>query len=150
VAETPYADHIHRSLALLGRQSPWHRQRLAEVLDGRTIAVLMDDEIIHLALDAEPSSPALVIATSGRGALALLRGTETLEQALWEGTIATRGSVEQLLVGAQALRVYLHGLIRCPDAGALITNLAATVDALPAPENSPSMHTRSATWDLLP
>ena len=71
-------------------------------------------EIIHLALEAEPSSPALVNATSGRGALALLRGTETLEQALWEGTIATRGSVEQLLVGAQALRVYLHGLIRCP------------------------------------
>ena len=150
MAETPYADHIRRSLELLSQQSPWHRQRLAEVLDGRTIAVVMDDELIQLALDGEPAAPALLIAASGRAALSLLRGRYTLEHALWEGAIEARGAVAELLVGAQALHVYLHGLIRCPGAAALITELASTVDALPEPTRPPGVHARSESWDLLP
>ena len=144
-----YARHIARSLELLETESPWHRRRLAQVLDGRTVAVVLDDELILIAVDVEPGPPYLVVAASGDGAVRLMHGERTLEDALWAGTVAARGSVAALQRGATALSVYLHGLIRCPSAAQAIADFEATVAAQRSPRLSPDEHVRSERWHQL-
>jgi hypothetical protein len=115
-----FADFLRAALACIGHETPGIHRRLLDVLGTRTIAIEVDAEPFTLAVvrgqwRCEPLGPADVEARSTLAHVhALLTGVDTLEDAVLEGRVHLRGTLDDLLVVDDALQLFTQAAVRAP------------------------------------
>jgi hypothetical protein len=112
---------LARSLALLQDELPPAYRAVSAALDGRAVLLDVDRESVwvgsvppRLELRARALPACICLTTSRAGIRALIRGEETLVDAIIGGRVELAGTIEDLIAFDGALMAYLHGAVRCP------------------------------------
>jgi hypothetical protein len=122
---------LRRAFAVLDEEAPSHAALLRAALSGLRLIIDVDGERLspraddgRLAIAAVTDEGAEVrIATSMAAAIALLDDRRTLLEALHAGELRAWGAARDLAHAGRVLSTFLHGLVRCPSAPALLTEL---------------------------
>lgn len=131
------ADLLDEALAVLRKESPPHDRLLRERLDGCTIAFTVDGERMATRgaeMTREPGASDaganvdLRVETDAATVLALLDDRITLLEALRSGALKARGDRSAVARAEAAMRVFIHGLVRCPSAPKLLVKLNNLVE----------------------
>ena len=124
------------AFATLARESPVHARLLRERLGGCRIAFTVDGDRMTTRGDArlpapDPTTdhPDLHVDTDARTVLALLDDRITLLDAIRTGALRARGPRDAVTRAEAAMRVFIHGLVRCPSAPELLRRFRNTVQS---------------------
>jgi hypothetical protein len=106
---------------LLQDELPWAHRAVSDRLGGRAVLLEVDGETVwvgsapgRLELRLRPE-PASVVLTTSRAAIgSLIRGDDTLLDAVLCSKVELAGTVDDLVAFDAALMAYLHGAVRCP------------------------------------
>ena len=131
--ERPARRLLGRALEALAREAPAHHALLREPLRRIALRCAIADEVVHLSVAGaririaerpRGDAPAAVeVRAELRDAVALLDGELTFVEAVREGRVDLLGPPAALLDAADAFAIFLHGLVRCSSAGALLDEL---------------------------
>jgi hypothetical protein len=125
VPSRAFADYLAASLERIEGDVREVYALLRRTLGSRAMRLDVGGEIVWVRDDgvrlvvAEPDDggarAAVETRTTRRAIVALADGDVTLEEAVTEGRVELRGSVEDLEAGMEALAAYLNGAARCPE-----------------------------------
>jgi hypothetical protein len=131
-ADAPARRLLRAALDTLGREAPAHHDLLCGTLaalpvdldiDRDAFSVRVADGALSVAAPTDP--PRVTLRTDLATAHALLDAQLTVLDAVRRGWLDVRGRAGDLAVAAEALSMFLHGLVRCPSGGALLRDLRA-------------------------
>jgi hypothetical protein len=122
---------------VLRAEAPAHHEALCAVLAALPIELVIDGESLELlvsdgAIAVGPviESPLVTVTTSLRTARALLEARRTMVAAIERGELDVRGHADALDDAAEALSLFLHGLVRAPSSPPLLDDLRHHVDCM--------------------
>lgn len=119
------------SFEALAAELPAAHARMCARLDGRALALRIDDERIlvtfaegsgavrSLADDEEPAADVRVV-TSRRAILDVLDARRSLAEAVLADEVEVIGDLARLTEAQEGLLTYVHGGVRCPSFPALV------------------------------
>jgi hypothetical protein len=129
-ADLPARRLLGAALDALRREAPAHRDLLCGTLAALAVNLHVDREALGvraaaggLAITEPAASARVTIRTDLATAYALLDARLTILEAVRTGRLDARGSAIDLAVAAEALSVFLHGLVRCPSGAVLLRDL---------------------------
>lgn len=134
--DTSFAGFVRRALTAIRAEVPWAYDALGKALSGRTTLLLVDGEPAAVRADAKAGIEVgeargesdVVCTTTSRAILDLIRGRETLLEAVLSDRIELRGEVDALLAWHDALEMFLHGAVRARAFEGLLKDFQARVD----------------------
>jgi hypothetical protein len=125
VPSRAFRDYLTVSLGTIERDAPAVYALMGRCLGERRVRMDVGGEVLSVGVEhgrvmvgtvGEAGGETAVEARTTRGAIvALADGRATLEEAVMDGRMELRGSVEDLEAGMEALAAYLNGAARCPD-----------------------------------
>lgn len=123
-----FATFVRRALDAIRAEVPWAHEALRGALSGRTTLVVVDGEPAAVrttpgdrsgagqAVDIEVLSrrlePDVVCTTTSRAIVDLIRGRNTLLDAVLSDRVELTGDVSALVAFHDALLLFLHGAVR--------------------------------------
>jgi hypothetical protein len=120
---------VAESFGLLETRLPTIHERLKGLLRDEWVELRVDGETLvidsrdGLRVATAGAIPTVAIQASKDAILDLSDGVRTLNEALLGGTVSATGTLAHVAVVHEALRVYLHGLVRSVEAATLLTRL---------------------------
>ena len=130
-------EFIIGSLDVLERQAPGFHDRLCQQLDERRVQVGGDGVPFTLCFEAGSVSLAapdptddVVVQIDRAIVLALIDAEATLEDAVLDGRVRLRGSVDDLGDFHEGLLIYVRGGVRCPSFPQLVQKLRDSESAV--------------------
>lgn len=126
---------LQRSLAMLESENPAHMRLFQDSLGPLAVALSVDDERLRLAAShgvvsiTHDAHGDVHVRTTLRLISPLIRGAVTVLEAIREGHLEIHGKSPMLHDAAKAFEVFLHGLLRCPSAIHLMTDLDLATNA---------------------
>ncbi|MFO7177823.1 MAG: SCP2 sterol-binding domain-containing protein [Pseudomonadota bacterium] len=125
-------EELRRANALLAREAEAAYRDVAERLARVPVVIRVDDEVLFVRASARGidvrrgPGPARVEIATTRALLAdLLEGELSVLDAVVNGRLFLRGSVDDLLALERAIGAYLHGAIRVPRFESLLAAFVA-------------------------
>src|SRR5687767_13812324 len=115
-----------RTFDVLHAQAPAHHALLAGAIAELSLVVHIGGEAIRPAVDADrivahgpEREPAIAVRTHAAALLDLIDGRDTLAAALRSRRLEVIGHRAAVASIERALRIYVHGLVRCASAPTL-------------------------------
>lgn len=134
--ECTVARLLKRALDVLARESAWHHERLRALLSSLSIGVGIAGETLTIGADAARVTvapvlelTAVAVYTELTTVLLLLEARATVLEMVRRGRLDLFGTPEALLRAGDGVELFLNGLVRCPSAPALLSELRAAVQA---------------------
>ena len=125
---------LQESFDCLERDIPLAYQRMCALLEGLSVAVAMDDELIVIGcaglrgrVDPAGGPVAAELRTSRRAILAVVDGRLSLADAVLTDAVMVKGSLDVLERLHRALEAYMHGAVRSRSFPALLARFRAPV-----------------------
>lgn len=122
-----FADYLRESLGQIEAGLPRVYARLVASLSALRILIDVNGEVVGIRVEGariaivDALANATITARTTRAEIvALADGARTLEEAVFEDRVLLWGSVEDLLLGLDALMIYLNGAARCPELSRLM------------------------------
>jgi hypothetical protein len=121
-----FSRFLARSFALMEDELPWAYRAVSARLSGRAVHLEVDDESVwvrsipgRIELRSTPLAACVHLSTRRSVIRALIRGEDTLLDAILAGRVELKGTVDDLIAFDAGLMAYLHGAVRCPPFAAL-------------------------------
>lgn len=129
------AELLDEAFAVLRDESPVHARALREKLVDRVIVFTVDGErmvsggagLVPATFGDAARGPDLQVDTDSATVLALLDDRITLLDAVRAGSLRARGPRAAIAAAEEAMRVFIHGLVRCPSAPRLLVRFRRIV-----------------------